>query len=145
MMRTSTRSKRDADATVPVCRTFLREGDASVVHEHDEHSSWMHVVTGEIVEERWTRQDDGGFVHERRVLRGGQSMAAPGAALHRVRALGDAAFVTTCACGCTSARAAHPREVVAMQRLSRTDDQTGTTTSQGELAAVRAGQGHVRA
>lgn len=131
MIQTSQRSKRDTDATVPVRTTFLRRGDASVVHEHDENVAWMHVVTGEIVEERWTRDTDGGFLHERRVLRGGQSMAAPGDVLHRVRALGDAAFVTTCACGCMSADAADPRAVVAMQRLGKADHH-GTTTALGE-------------
>jgi quercetin dioxygenase-like cupin family protein len=99
-------TKRDADATAQVRTTFLKNGDESSVHEHREHSAWMHVVSGEIVEERWTRDVDGGFVHERRALRGGQSMAAPGGVLHRVHALEDAVFVTTCACGCMQADAA---------------------------------------
>jgi hypothetical protein len=123
MTQISQRSKRDADATVPVRTMFLRDGDASVVHDHSETSAWMHVVAGEIVEERWTR-DDEGFVHEKRILRGGQSMAARGDVLHRVRAFGDAAFVTTCACGCIEATAVDPREVVAMHRLSRSIDET---------------------
>ena len=126
MTQISERSKRDADATVPVRTMFLRDGDASVVHDHSETSAWMHVVAGEIVEERWTR-DDAGFVHERRVLRGGQSMAARGDVLHRVRALGDAAVITTCACGCMHADGADPREVVAMHRLSRSVDEKSVT------------------
>jgi len=136
MSQTSLRSKRDTDATIPVHTTFLREGDASAVHEHGEHSVWMHVVAGEIVEERWTRDRDGGFEHERRVLRGGQSMAAPGDVLHRVRAIGDAAFVTTCACGCMHARAAHPRDVVTVQRLAHAsaDAAWATTTALGDPA-----------
>lgn len=124
-------AKRDTDATQPVRTTFLRPGDASVVHQHREHGAWMHVIDGEMVEERWTSDADGGFVHERRVLRAGQAMAAPGGVLHRVRALGETAFVTTCACGCMHADAADPREVVAMQRLARA---RVTTTATGEPA-----------
>jgi hypothetical protein len=116
MSHASARSKRDADATTPVRTTFLRGGDQSDVHEHGELVAWMHVLSGEIVEDRWTRQAAGAFVHERRALRGGQSMAAPGGVLHRVRALGDAVFVTTCACGCLSAEAADVREVKRAQR-----------------------------
>lgn len=139
MIQTSKRAKRDADATVPVRTTFLQSGDASAVHEHDEHGAWLHVVTGEIVEERWTRDAEGGFMHERRVLRGGQSMAAPGDVLHRVRALGDAAFVTTCACGCMHASAAPPREVVAVQRLARpaVDHAWAIATVAGQPAPTR--------
>ncbi len=136
MTRASIRSKRDADATTPVRTTFLRGGDVSAVHAHGEHGVWMHVLLGEIVEERWTRDTEGGFAHERRVLRGGQSMAAPGDVLHRVHARGDAAFVTTCACGCMNATAVHPREVVAMQRLSHSavDAAWTTATAVGEPA-----------
>ena len=112
-------SKRDADATAQVRTTFLGRGDESPVHEHAEHVAWMHVVSGEIVEERWTRHEEGGFLHERRALRGGQSMAAPGGVLHRVRALGDAVFVTTCACGCMQAAAADVGEIYDAQRSAR--------------------------
>ena len=119
MSHASTRSKRDADATAPVRTTFLRRGDESPVHEHDESAAWMHVVTGELVEERWTRHADGGFLHERRALRGGQSMAAPGGVLPRVRALGDTVFVTTCACGCMQAATADVGEIHEAQRRAR--------------------------
>lgn len=115
MSQTSARSKRDADATTPVRTTFLGRGTESVVHEHVERAAWMHVLSGEIVEDRWTRHEEG-FVHERRALRAGQSMAAPGGVLHRVRALGDAVFVTTCSCGCLQADAADVREVRRAQR-----------------------------
>lgn len=106
MSHASTRAKRDADATAQVRTTFLRDGDETTVHEHAENVAWMHVVSGEIMEERWTPHEQGGFLHERRSLRGGQSMAAPGGVLHRVRAQGEAVFVTTCACGCMQASAA---------------------------------------
>lgn len=119
MSHASKRSKRDADATAPVRTTFLGSGDESPVHEHAEHVAWMHVVSGEIVEERWTPHEEGGFLHERRALRGGQSMAAPGGVLHRVRALGDAVFVTTCACGCREAEAADVAEIDEAQRRAR--------------------------
>lgn len=137
MTHASLRSKRDADATAPVRTTFLRRGDESPVHTHAEHVGWMHVVSGEIVEERWTRHDEGGFLHERRALRGGQSMAAPGGVLHRVRALGDAVFVTTCACGCQEAEAADVAEIHEAQRRARSGvhHAWATQTLNGEPAA----------
>ena len=65
-------------------------------------------------------------------------MAARGDVLHRVRAFGDAAFVTTCACGCIDATGADPREVVAMHRLSRTIGETSDAiiTALGEPAPL---------
>lgn len=119
MTEISTRSKRDADATAQVRTTFLPGGSESAVHAHDEHTTWMHVVSGEVVEDRWTRHGADDFVHERRSLRGGQSMAAPGRVLHRVRALGDAVFITTCACGCAEAESADVAEIHAAQRRPR--------------------------
>jgi hypothetical protein len=114
--------------------TFLRRGDASPVHRHEEHATWVHVISGTIVDERWTRDTEGGFVHERRVLEHGQSMAAPGDTLHRIRALGDATFVTSCLCGCVQAEAADPHEVEIVRRLSRSsvDREWACTTALGE-------------
>ena len=134
MAHAKPRSKRDADSTTPVRTTFLRNGQASSVHKHVEHATWVHVVSGAIVDERWTQDAEGGFVHERRVLERGQSMAAAGESLHRVHALGDAAFVTTCACGCAQADAADPREVEVVRRLSRSgvDREWATSTALGE-------------
>lgn len=113
-------SKRDADATTPVRTVFLAAGTTSSMHLHDEGAAWLHVVSGAIVDERWTRDAEGGFVHEHRRLSAGQSMAAPGGALHRVRAQDDAAFVTTCACDCSRARPVAARDADAVVRLSRT-------------------------
>jgi quercetin dioxygenase-like cupin family protein len=119
MTHASKRSKRDADATAPVRTTFLAHGDESPVHAHTESGAWMHVLSGEVVEERWTRDEDGSFLHEQRALRGGQSMAAPGGVLHRVRAVGETVFVTTCACGCLQADAADAAEIHEAERRSR--------------------------
>jgi quercetin dioxygenase-like cupin family protein len=128
-MATRTRSTRDSDSTAPVRTIFLRGGAASRIHRHDEAAAWIHVVSGSIVEERWRRDPEGGFVHERRVLRKGQSMAAPADALHRVSALEDAAFVTTCACDCARAKGASPSEIDTVIRLSRTGDDHMWATS----------------
>lgn len=116
----ASRSRRDADATVPVRTVFLRGGASTTLHRHGEPAAWMHVVSGEIAEERWSPDSEGGFVYERRVLRCGQSMAAPADALHRVSALVDAAFVTTSACDCGCADEADPKDVEAVMRLART-------------------------
>ncbi|HEY8429576.1 MAG TPA: hypothetical protein VIL20_14430 [Sandaracinaceae bacterium] len=99
---------------------FLRGGASTTLHRHGEPAAWMHVVSGEIAEERWSPDSEGGFVYERRVLRCGQSMAAPADALHRVSALVDAAFVTTSACDCGCADEADPKDVEAVMRLART-------------------------
>lgn len=115
-------SKRDADSTRPVRTVFLRRGTSSTVHRHDEPASWTHVVSGVLLEERWTRDAEGGFVHERRSLRRGQSIAAPGDALRRLTAVDDdAAFVTTSICDCAHADPAPRAEVAAVTRLSRGD------------------------
>ena|SRR5687768_1418511 len=128
------RSRREADCTTPMRTIFLGRGSASAVHQHDEHAAWFHIVSGEIVEERWTRDAEGGFIYERRRLRSGQSMAAPADTLHRISAPEDAVFVTTCLCDCTRARPAPAAEVDAMIRLTRTgpDRDWAASTSQGD-------------
>lgn len=135
-MATGAKRERDADATAPVRTIFLRRGAASRIHTHGEDAAWIHVVSGAIVEERWARDAEGGFVHERRVLRRGQSMAAPADALHRVSALEDSAFVTTCACDCARAKGASASEIDTVIRLSRTgeDHSWASATVLGERA-----------
>lgn len=135
-MATRPSPRRDADATAPVRTIFLRAGAASRIHRHDESAAWIHVVAGAIVEERWRRDPEGGFVHERRILRKGQSMAAAADALHRVSALEDAALVTTCACDCARAKGAAPSEIDTVIRLSRTgaDHLWASSTALGEHA-----------
>ncbi len=132
------RAGRDADATTPVRTVFLKGGATTTLHRHDEATAWIHVVSGEIVDERFRRDAEGGFVLERRVLRRGQSMAAPADTLHRVRALSDAAFVTTSACDCARAREASPHEVDTVRRLARTgaDHEWATATAVGEPVPV---------
>ena len=128
------RSGRDADATTPVRTVFLGNGERTALHRHDEEAAWIHVLSGAIVEERWRADDEGGFVQEQRVLRAGQSMAAPVDGLHRVIALSDAAFVITSRCDCLRARQAEPREVAIMHRLARTgrDLDWAATTAVGD-------------
>ena len=134
MNETSVRTGRDADATTPVRTVFLGSGVRTALHRHDEATAWIHVLAGAIVEERWRADDEGGFVQEQRVLRAGQSMAAPVDGLHRVIALSDATFVITSACDCLRARQAEPREVAVMQRLARTgpDLDWAATTAVGD-------------
>lgn len=133
------RAGRDADATRPVRTVFLRAGDSTTLHRHEEAAAWIHVVSGDIVEERFSRDPEGGFVEERRVLRRGQSMAAPADMLHRVSALADAAFVTTSACDCGCAREAPRQEIEAVLRLARTgaDRDWATTTAVGDPSPAR--------
>lgn len=114
-----TREGREVDSTTPVRTIFLRRGTASTLHQHDEPAAWFHVVAGEIVEERWTRDAEGGFLYEHRRLRKGQSMAAPADTLHRIAATDDATIISTCMCDCTRARQAAAPEIDAVMRLSR--------------------------
>jgi quercetin dioxygenase-like cupin family protein len=134
MADTSGRTGRDADATTPVRTVFLSSAERTPLHRHAEEAAWIHVLSGAIVEERWRADDEGGFVQEQRVLRAGQSMAAPVDGLHRVIALSEAAFVITSACDCLRARQAEPREVAVMQRLARSgpDLEWAATTAVGE-------------
>lgn len=115
------RSRRDDD-TRPVRTVFLRRGESSAVHRHDEPAAWTHVVSGVLLEERWTRDSEGGFVHERHSRRGGQLVAAPGDALLRITAVDDdAVLVTTSRCDCAQAEPAPRAEIAAVTRLSRSD------------------------
>lgn len=128
------RAGRDADATTPVRTVFLKGGAVTTLHRHEEPAAWIHVVAGEIVDERWSRDAEGGFVLERRVLRRGQSMAAPADTLHRIRARADAAFVTTSACDCARAHEADRHEVDTVLRLARNgvDREWASATAVGE-------------
>ncbi|MBX3273769.1 MAG: hypothetical protein KF729_26125 [Sandaracinaceae bacterium] len=122
-MRGSTTERgREAEATRPVRTVFLRRGEATTLHHHSERAAWTHVVAGEMIDERWHRGPDGELVHERRVLRAAQALAAPADSLHRVRALSDAAFVTTCAedCGCAAPAGAHAARAAQHARAQST-------------------------
>lgn len=106
------------------------------MHRHEEQAAWFHVVSGEILEERWTPDSEGGFLYEQRRLRAGQAMAAPASTLHRISALADAVFVSTCLCDCTRSPAAPTHEVDTVIMLSRTgvDREWATLTALGEPA-----------
>lgn len=132
--RESARKGRDADATVPVRTTFLRQGEASPVHEHGHEPLWTHVISGELVEDRWSARAGGGFVHERRALRTGQAMAAPGESLHCVRARRDTVFVTTCSCGCLGAKAIEPERLDAIRRSAPMELEVASATVAGLVA-----------
>jgi hypothetical protein len=133
------RRGREADSTTPMRTIFLGRQTSSAVHRHVEQAAWFHVVSGEIVEERWTPDPEGGFVYEQRRLRAGQVMAAPADTLHRIMALEDAVFVNSCHCDCTRSAAAPKREIDAVTTLCRTgvDHGWATTTALGAPAPVR--------
>jgi hypothetical protein len=131
-------SKRRADDTSPVRTIFLGAGRTSEIHRHEEPAAWVHVVMGEIIEERWTRDPEGGFVHEQRRLKKGQCMAAPADVLHRITAVDDAAFVSSYLCDCGRACSAEASEIDTVMRLSRseTDREWATATVPGTVASV---------
>lgn len=130
MHRPSTEGGREGEATRPVRTVFLKRGASSALHHHDEPSSWTQVVCGQILDERWHRAPGGQLVHERRVLREDQALAAPADSLHRVRALEDTAFVTTCAEDCGCARAAGAAEARAA-RWTIPHDRSDSVTAVG--------------
>ena len=69
-------------------------GARSEVHGHDKSDTWTYVVTGEINEERWIRNDGGDWIYESRRLVAGERSHLPIGALHRVRAATTASLVT---------------------------------------------------
>lgn len=129
------RRRREAEATRPVKTVFLPRGAKTTLHHHRDESSWTHVVSGDMVDERWRCDANGELVRERRVLRADQALAAPGDALHRVEALTDLAFVTTCQDGCTCALAADEELEV---ELAAQADRSSLITAVGS-PAVRGG------
>jgi len=125
------RSDREADATRPVRTVFLRRGATTTLHRHPEEVSFIQVVSGAMVDERWRRDRGGHLLHERRVLRRDQSLAAPSDALHRVRALDDTAFVTSCEHGCADAWSATDDEVAAAREARAGADRGAVVTAVG--------------
>lgn len=73
---------------------WLRRGSHSEIVSHGASDAWLHVVSGAIVEERWTAGDEG-WHFEVRHLRTGDSSHLPKGALHRLAASTDASIVTT--------------------------------------------------
>jgi hypothetical protein len=73
---------------------WLRCGAQSEIVSHGDSDAWLHVVSGAIVEERWTSGNDG-WDFEVRHLRTGYSSLLPKGALHRLAASTDASIVTT--------------------------------------------------
>ena len=70
-------------------------GAASPIQGHGASAASLRVVEGEIVEERWTRGEDGGWVYARQKLRAGDTTELPPGALQRIAALRAASVVTT--------------------------------------------------
>lgn len=63
------------------------------VHGHGGSETWLHVIAGEVEEERWTKVGSD-WTYEARILRPGESSTLPADALHRVRAIADATVLT---------------------------------------------------
>lgn len=104
------------------------------MHQHGQGSQWTHVISGELVEDRWRPCAGGGFVHERRALHSGQAIAAPGDAFHCVRARRDTVFVTTCPCGCLGAKAIEPDRLAEIRRRAPMELEVASATVVGEPA-----------
>ena len=73
---------------------WMRRGSSGEIASHGESDAWLHVVSGAVVEERWTSGDEG-WHFEVRHLRTGDSSHLPKGALHRLAAGTDASIVTT--------------------------------------------------
>lgn len=135
MPRPRTEGGREAEATRPVRTVFLKRGATTALHHHEGPSAWTQVVAGQMVDERWHRGADGQLVHEARVLRADQVLAAPGDSLHRVRALEDTAFVTSCDEGCGCARVAEAGVAGAVRWASARGHRGAAITAVGAPAA----------
>ncbi len=89
-----TRASVGSYAEHQIVARWLRRGSHSEIVSHGESDAWLHVVSGALVEERWTSGDEG-WHFEVRHLRTGDSSHLPKGALHRLAAGTDASVVTT--------------------------------------------------
>lgn len=74
--------------------SWLRRGSRTEIMSHGESDAWLHVVSGALVEERWT-VGELGWDFEVRHLRTGDSSHLPKGALRRLAASSDASVMTT--------------------------------------------------
>jgi len=116
----SARSLRLGDGEHHVVSAFWPRGTATPVHEH-EGDAWLHVLSGEVIEERWTRAEDGGWVYASLRLRAGDQSSLPPGAVHRLAARRDSSVIIAARRPCTDATAHLDPELHAVIRLSRTD------------------------
>lgn len=84
--------QRDADHETAL--SSWPAGARSEVHGHDASETWTYVVTGEVDEERWTKNDAGEWIYEVRRIATGERSHLPAGALHRVKASRDASVVS---------------------------------------------------
>lgn len=78
-----------------VTATWWPRGAASEIHGHGTSHASLRVLEGEIVEERWTRGEEGAWTYARRALRAGETSELPPGAVHRLAAIRGASVVTT--------------------------------------------------
>lgn len=115
---------------------WLRAGARSEIVSHGSTDAWLHVVSGALVEERWTAGDEG-WHFEVRHLRTGDSSHLPKGALHRLAASADASIVTTYSPGPPAERAV--TNTVLLRQLSRARERVlGTAIFRNTAVELRA-------
>lgn len=78
-----------------VTATWWPRGAASSIRGHGASHASLRVVEGELVEERWTRDDDGAWRYARQKLRAGETSELPAGALQRIAATRATSVVTS--------------------------------------------------
>lgn len=129
------RTRRGASSTTlvrsdehVVTASWWPAGSASEVRGHGTSHASIRVLEGELVEERWTRGVDHGWVYEQRRLRAGDSVEVPPGTLHRLAARRSASVITTCSPPPGPIAPIEPA-VVSMLEMARTGMLEATSTS----------------
>lgn len=78
-----------------VIATWLAPGAGTGIFELRESEAWIHLMRGEVVVERWVRDDRGAWARSRTVMRPGDSARMPRGALLRVDAIGESSLVAS--------------------------------------------------
>jgi quercetin dioxygenase-like cupin family protein len=94
-------------------------GAAIEAHTHDVDTT-LHVLSGEIVEERWLQSDDDGWRYDPRRLRAGERSTLAAGEVHRIGVRRSASVLVSSSRACEACVRPQPR-LDALVRLSRTE------------------------
>ena len=112
------------------CSELWHAGTAIEAHAHEGEAS-LHVLAGELVEERWTPTEDGAYRYAQRTLRAGDEAQLPPGAFHRIAVRRPSSVLVASAAPCVACVRAEA-SLEALVRLSRSeavhDGEPHTTT-----------------
>ena len=91
--RTRTTLRKDDDHELVA--TWLAPGAGTGIFELRESEAWIHLMRGDVLVERWVRDDRGTWARSRMVMRPGDSARMPRGALLRIEALSESSLVAS--------------------------------------------------